>query len=58
MSKKSGFNWLPSKKDDDDPFDFSNADVFDWDDDLNQEAEDDESHGAEDYFTSRPWTDE
>lgn len=54
MSKKSDFDWLPKKEDDDDPYDFSNVETIDFFGD-DEESEDDESYAAEDYYSSRPW---
>lgn len=52
LSKKSSWDWLSSDNSDDEV----HHEEWPWDEDDGDEN--DESYGAEDYYTSRPWTDE
>lgn len=54
MSKKNAFNWGHSSSEEEE---FHRVE-WPWDEQDEDSEEPDESYGAEDYYSSRPWTDE
>lgn len=54
LSKKKSWDWGIFSSSDDE----IHHEEWPWDKLDDEEDENDESYGAEDYYTSRPWTDE